>query len=123
MMPGLTLISSVPEGGKYGLPHEVAQCLIREALEATTSGQPRSTDAGLRILYTADADDGTPARPLGSIGVILQGGKGSVWRLVDAADGKTRLGPPRRGLDACRAVAAARSPAAALPGMSRPGRA
>jgi len=100
MRPGLTLISSVPEGGKYGFPHEVAQALIREALEATTSGQPRTSDAGLSILYTADQDDGSPAAALGSIGVVLKGGVRSVWRFGDTAGRKINLQNARRWLDA-----------------------
>ena len=84
MNPGLTLISSVPEQGSYGFPHTVAQELIREALQTTTSGnRPRSDDADLHLFYTADVDDAAPARPLGSIGVLLRKGAWSLWRFGD----------------------------------------
>jgi hypothetical protein len=98
MKPGLTLISSVPDGGKYGFPHEVAQALIREALEATTSGQPRTSDAGLSILYTADTTDGPAGAPLGSIGVILKGGSRSVWRFGDTPGRRINLANGMRWL-------------------------
>jgi hypothetical protein len=83
MAPNLTLISSVPGKGKYGFPHDVAQALIREAREATTSGQPRTSDAALSIFYTADVDDSSPARPLGTIGVVLRKGNWTMWRFGD----------------------------------------
>lgn len=100
MKPGLTLISSVPEGGKYGFPHDVAQALIREALESTTSGQARTTDAALSILYTADVHDGPAPVALGSIGVILRGGRRSVWRFGDTPGKKIDLAKGRRWLGA-----------------------
>ena len=76
--PALTLVSSVPGPGKYGFPHTVAQELIREALQATAgsnSAVTRSDDADLNLFYTADTDDGNPAKPLGTIGVLLTKGK------------------------------------------------
>ncbi len=100
MAPELTLISSVPGKGKYGFPHDVAQALIREALEATTSGQTRRSDAALSIFYTADIEDGAPTRPLGTIGVILRKSAWTMWRFgdrpgdeVDLARGRRWLGP------------------------------
>ena len=99
MLPDLTLISSAPNSG-HGFPHDVAQAVIREALEATTSGQSRSTDAGLSILYTADTDDSAPTVPLGSIGVILKGGVQSVWRFGDTPGRKINLAKGRRWLGA-----------------------
>jgi hypothetical protein len=84
MNPGLTLISSVPEKGSYGFPHTVAQELIREALQATTSGKKtRSDDADLHLFYTADVDDGAPGRPLGTIGVLIRKGDWTLWRFGD----------------------------------------
>jgi hypothetical protein len=96
MEPDVTLISSVPGGGKYGFPHDVAQELIREALEATTSGQPRTDDAGLSIFYTADRTDGAPGRPLGSIGVVLRAGVGTIWRFGDKPDDEIDLTAAQR---------------------------
>jgi hypothetical protein len=85
MSPRLTLVSSVPGPGKYGFPHTVAQELIREALQATagSNSTTRSDDADLNIFYTADTDDGAPAAPLGTIGVLLRKGVPSVWRFGD----------------------------------------
>jgi hypothetical protein len=96
MAPSLTLISSVPGGGKYGFPHDVAQALIREAREATTSGQARTSDAALSIFYTADVDDATPARPLGTIGVTLRKGTWTMWRFGDRPGDEVNLTQGRR---------------------------
>ena len=96
MDPGLTLISSVPGKGKYGFPHDVAQALIREALEATTSGQARRKDADLSIFYTGDVDDAAPARPLGSIGVVLRKGDWKMWRFGDRPGDDIDLARGRR---------------------------
>ena len=96
MAPGLTLISSVPGKGKYGFPHDVAQALIREALEATTSGQARRKDADLSIFYTGDVDDATPGRPLGSIGVVLRKGDWKMWRFGDRPGDDIDLAGGRR---------------------------
>jgi len=89
MAPALTLVSSVPGPGKYGFPHTVAQELIREALQATAgsnSAVTRSDDADLNLFYTADTDDGNPAKPLGTIGVLLTKGQWTMWRFGDRAD-------------------------------------
>lgn len=99
MRPGVTLISSVPEQGRYGFPHDVAQALIREALESTTSGGTRSDDARLRIFYTADRDDSPSARPLGTIGVVLRRDERQVWRFGDEPDDPVDLGAGRRWLE------------------------
>lgn len=99
MRPGVTLISSVPEQGRYGFPHDVAQALIREALESTTSGGTRSDDARLRIFYTADRDDSPSARPLGTIGVVLRRDERQVWRFGDEPDEPVDLGAGRRWLE------------------------
>lgn len=98
MRPDLTLISSVPEKGHYGFPHDVAQSLIREALESTTSGQSRSADAGLRIFYTADRDDASPSKALGTIGVVLRRGDAEVWRFGDRPGDRVNLDRGRRWL-------------------------
>jgi hypothetical protein len=89
MAPALTLVSSVPGPGKYGFPHTVAQELIREALQATAGSNTavtRSDDADLNLFYTADTDDGSPGRPLGTIGVTLTKGKWTMWRFGDRVD-------------------------------------
>jgi hypothetical protein len=96
MDPDVTLISSVPEAGSYGFPHDVAQSLIREALESTTSGQARTPDAGLRLFYTADMDDANPATPAGSIGVVLRKGEPTLWRFGDRPDQQIDLTQARR---------------------------
>ena len=53
--PNVTLISSVAGGGSYNFPHTVAQEIVREALDQTTSsGQKHKADADLNIFYTSD---------------------------------------------------------------------
>lgn len=99
MRPAVTVISSVPEQGRYGFPHDVAQALIREALESTTSGDSRSSDARLRIFYTADRDDSPASRPLGTIGVVLRRDERHVWRFGDEPDDPVDLGAGRRWLE------------------------
>ena len=96
MSPDLTLISSVPGKGKYGFPHDVAQALIREARESTTSGHDRSDDADLAIFYTADVDDSNPARPLGTIGVILRKAEWTMWRFLDRSTAHVNLAQGHR---------------------------
>jgi len=89
MAPALTLVSSVPGPGKYGFPHTVAPELIREALQATAGSNTavtRSDDADLNLFYTADTDDASPARPLGTIGGTLTKGKSTMWRFGDRVD-------------------------------------
>lgn len=100
MAPDLTLISSVPGKGKYGFPHDVAQSLIREARESTTSGQSRRSDADLSIFYTADVDDSTPAKALGSIGVTLRKSEWTMWRFMDKQGDKIDLTRGRRWIKA-----------------------
>ena len=80
--PLLTLISSVADAGSYKFPHTVAQELIREALEpTTTSGAAHKKDYELRILYTCDTSG---PRALGTVGVVLsRSGKRTVWRFQD----------------------------------------
>jgi hypothetical protein len=92
--PWCTIVSSTGGGGQYGFPHQVTQDVIREALEPTTSGQHRSTDAELGLFYTADSiTDGTIG---GSVGVILRGRRRQVWRFGDAATDPVDLTAGRR---------------------------
>jgi ribonuclease BN (tRNA processing enzyme) len=81
--PTLSLISSVGGGGRYGFPHHLAVAALREGLEATTSGQPRSKDHELGIHYTADT---AGEKKLGSIALIVppkRGARLSIWRFLD----------------------------------------
>jgi hypothetical protein len=83
--PALTLVSSERGAGRYNFPHTVAQELIREAIEPTTSGtRPRSADHELNLFYTSDVDD--TGRELGSFAVVVPpGGSRTVWRFTDPA--------------------------------------
>lgn len=94
--PGLTLISSVAGGGSYNFPHTVAQELIREALEPTTSsGRARSDDIDLRVFYTSDEDDA--GATLGSIAVVVRpSGHRTVWRFGDRPTDRIDFGSARR---------------------------
>lgn len=94
--PALTLISSVAGGGAHNFPHTVAQELIREALEPTTSGgRARSDDIDLRVLYTSDEDDAGVM--LGSLAVIMRpNGQRTVWRFGDRPNEGIRLDNARR---------------------------
>jgi hypothetical protein len=99
MAPGLTLVSSVPEKGKYGFPHTVAQELIREALQAMAGGKikERSPDAKLNLFYTADEDDAAPdPKRLGTIGVTLRKGDWTMWRFGDSPGRNVRFEDARR---------------------------
>ena len=79
----LTLISSVGGGGKYGFPHTVAQDLIREGLDpTTTSGRAHPRDWEMGIFYTSDTD---PAgTEIGSVGLVMDQRECSMWRFGDA---------------------------------------
>jgi hypothetical protein len=84
--PDLCLISSVGGAGRYNFPHELALESIREGMEPTTSGQERSLDEDLTVLYTSDRRGTRSKIPLGSIAVIIPPRKGaghSVWRFED----------------------------------------
>lgn len=84
--PKLTIVSCGDHSPQHHFPHQVAQDLIREALQPTGGvGRPRSTDADLGLFYTADNDDGAPPRPLGTIAVRLRPRVREVWRLGDGA--------------------------------------
>ncbi|MGH7505966.1 MAG: ComEC/Rec2 family competence protein, partial [Longimicrobiales bacterium] len=83
--PDVTLISSERGGGRYNFPHTVAQELIREAIESTTSGQLRSADHELGIFYTSDEDD--DGRVLGSFAIVISPeGDRRLWRFTDLPD-------------------------------------
>jgi hypothetical protein len=80
--PKFTLVSSVGGGGKYNFPHTVAQELIREALQPTTSsGAARKPDVELGVFHTCDKDD--QGQRLGSIAAVLRPGRQRLWRFGD----------------------------------------
>jgi beta-lactamase superfamily II metal-dependent hydrolase len=81
----VTLVSSVGGGGEFHFPHTVAQELIREALDPTTSN-PRAhpSDFDLGIFYTADTD---PQGALGSIALVLSPTSCTMWRFGDSSGG------------------------------------
>lgn len=82
--PELALISSVGGEGKYGFPHSVAQEIIREALDPTTSsGLAHKLDPDLRLLYTSDVN--TNREVLGSVAIVMSKGNYSIWRFRDAS--------------------------------------
>lgn len=85
ILPKLTLVSSVGGGGKYEFPHEVAIEMVREGLQATTSGKvKRKADHELGIHYTSGKD--TAGKELGSMAVVISpsGQKRHIWRFGDA---------------------------------------
>jgi hypothetical protein len=87
--PTLCLISSVGGGGRYNFPHHLAVEAVREGLEPTTSGQPRSPDHELTVLYTSDRRGVRRKTPLGSIAIIIPPSRGSklgIWRFCDAPE-------------------------------------
>jgi hypothetical protein len=96
--PKVTLISSVGGGGQFNFPHEVAQDLIREAIDATTkSGRahPKDHERPMNIFYTCDTELGT-SDPLGSIGLVMSNDGCSMWRFGDEPDGRVDLAAARR---------------------------
>jgi hypothetical protein len=96
--PALTLVSSVGGGGAYGFPHAVAQGLIREALDpSTTSGREHPPDHELGIFYTSDTDDA--GATLGSIAVVLGAGSRTLWRFGDRPSDPIDLTAARRWRD------------------------
>jgi competence protein ComEC len=93
--PALTLVSSVGGGGSYGFPHTVAQGLIREALDPTTSsGREHPPDHELRVFYAADTDDAGAV--LGSMAVVMGRGRWTLWRFGDRPQDPIDLGRARR---------------------------
>jgi hypothetical protein len=84
--PDLCLVSSVGGAGRYNFPHALALDSIREGMEPTTSGQSRTRDHDLTLLYTSDRRGERTKIPLGSIAVMIPPSKGSgltVWRFED----------------------------------------
>ena len=80
--PTLTLVSCVPGSGSYHFPHTVAQDLIREALEPTTSsGAKHKPDCDLNVFYTCDTARG--GGRLGSFAVVVRPRSLTVWRFGD----------------------------------------
>jgi hypothetical protein len=84
--PDLCLVSSVGGAGRYNFPHQLALDAIREGMEPTTSGQRRTADHELTVLYTSDRRGVRSKDPLGSIAVMIPPRKGdglTVWRFED----------------------------------------
>jgi len=84
-----SLVSAVAGGGKYNFPHALAMDAAREARLATTSSgaaYPSDHDLGLHV--TGSVLAGTPARPLGSIGVLLPARASSPVRLFRFLDAR-----------------------------------
>jgi Metallo-beta-lactamase superfamily len=84
--PKLCLVSSVGGGGRYNFPHYLAIEAVREGMQPTTSGQTRSPDYELTLLYTSDRRDAPTIEPLGSVAVIIPPARGSdlsIWRFRD----------------------------------------
>lgn len=82
--PKLTLVSCADHSPQHHFPHQVAQDLLREALQPTGGvGSPRSLDWELGLHYTADRDDHEPPRPLGTIALRLRPRLRELWRLGD----------------------------------------
>ena len=82
--PKLSLISSVAGGGEYNFPHDVAQEMVREGLEARAGRSPgtRSADHQLGIHYTSEKSSAGDS--LGTVGLIFTpGGRRRVWRFMD----------------------------------------
>ena len=94
--PSVTLVSSVGGGGKYEFPHNVALEMVREGLQATTSGDvERDDDWKLGIHYTSGQDDG--GVNLGSIAIVISpsGRKRHLWRFGDRPKDSIDLGKAR----------------------------
>ncbi len=95
--PKYTLVSSVGMESRYGFPHTVTQELIREALDPTvTSGRTHKKDWELGIFYTADLDESNVA--LGSMALVMGGGKVALWRFGDREGDRVDLSRGRRWL-------------------------
>jgi hypothetical protein len=95
IQPALTLVSCVDGGGSYHFPHTVAQELIREALEpTTTSGAAHKADCDLNVFYTCDTTDA--GAQLGSFAVVLRRNRLSVWRFCDRPTKKIDLATAQR---------------------------
>jgi beta-lactamase superfamily II metal-dependent hydrolase len=68
--PGISLVSSVAQGGEYNFPHLLAQEALREGVQpvASQAHPDRKDDCDLGIHYTSASDDADPARPSGRSG-------------------------------------------------------
>ncbi len=80
----LTLVSSVREGGNHGFPHQIAQQILREAVnpQAKKLGEhDPANDPSLGLYYTGDEDSN--GDPLGSMAVVMRAGKLEMWRFGD----------------------------------------
>lgn len=96
--PKVTLISSVAGGGQFNFPHNVAQDLIREAIDETAkSGRahPPDHERPMNIFYTCDTELET-ADPLGTIGLVMSNDGCSMWRFMDDPDHTVDLSAARR---------------------------
>jgi hypothetical protein len=94
--PKLTLVSATADGDRFHFPHQVAQELLREALEPVAgSGRTRnSNDADLGIFYTSDRDSDETL--LGSIAVVMSRGVAQLWRFGDDTDQQVDFARARR---------------------------
>ena len=93
--PNVTLVSSVAGGGAYRFPHTIAQELIREGLERTTStGVAHKPDYELGLFYTSDVDDA--GDDLGTIAIVMGSQQWEMWRFGDDRDDDVDLGGGRR---------------------------
>jgi hypothetical protein len=93
--PRLTLISSVRGGGQHSFPHDVAQDLIREALDPVAkSGNLHQPDWELGIFYTSDQDNN--GIDLGSIALVMTSSDVVKWRFGDSKASRLRFDNARR---------------------------
>lgn len=99
--PNMMLVSCVGGGGQYNFPHDVAQEIMREAVERTAGGGgSRSPDWNLRLFYTADED--SAGNDLGSIAMVFgRGRRCELWRFGDAPQQAVNLTAGRRMPNAC----------------------
>ncbi|CAN5910300.1 hypothetical protein BH23ACT10_BH23ACT10_27870 [soil metagenome] len=94
--PALTLVSSTADGDRFHFPHQVAQELLREAVDpvAGSANARQRSDADLGIFYTSDRDSADAL--LGSIAVVMGRGVARVWRFGDDTDEDVDLAAARR---------------------------
>lgn len=95
--PKVSLISSVGGGGNYHFPHTVAQDLIREGLDPSTSdghAHPADYEKEMNVFYTCDEDDQGAA--LGSVALVMSDDECTFWRFGDGPTKQVDLGAARR---------------------------
>ena len=93
--PRYTLVSSVGGGGKYNFPHNVAQEVVREGLQAIAGGaRTRSKDWELGLFYTSDLDDANVE--LGSMAAVMSSTSTTLWRFGDANSSAIDFASARR---------------------------